>query len=65
MTLRKPEVAQIYALHSGIIMSLLRDGRPADPAFSHDWKLAVERALKEYPPGLLLKMKKGSFSAES
>jgi hypothetical protein len=26
-------------------MSLLPDGRPADPAFSEDWRLAVEAAL--------------------
>jgi hypothetical protein len=26
-------------------MSLLPDGRPADPAFVEDWRLAVEAAL--------------------
>ena len=27
------------------LMSLLPDGRPLDPAFSEDWRLAVEAAL--------------------
>lgn len=34
-------------------MSLLPDGKPADPAFAHDWQEAVEYALKGGEAGAL------------